>query len=152
MEFKTGPVGALTDLYERELASLKGVLAAIEESTFSQVLNAYAPDDFISVRSIMTHVVKSGFSYANHIRKRFNENYFIPTLHINTVADVINNLDQMFRYTQETLENKYHLTDDDLGNIIIKTGWGVCDLEALLEHAIMHIIRHRFQIEKLLNK
>ncbi|MFZ1226882.1 MAG: hypothetical protein WAQ83_02675, partial [Saprospiraceae bacterium] len=55
----------------------------------------------------------------------------------------------MYRYTLEALENKWHLNDYELGDIIIKTGWGICDMEGLLEHAVMHIMRHHFQILKL---
>lgn len=150
MIYKTGPVGALTDLYEIELNKLKSILSTLDELTFSSIKNPHASADYVSIRSIMIHVVQSGYAYANYIRKRFNENYFVPTLHIDSVGDVITNLDQMFRYTLESLENKFHFNDDDLANIIIKTGWNICDMEGLLEHAVMHIIRHRFQLEKLL--
>jgi hypothetical protein len=43
-------------------------------------------------------------------------------------------------------------TDDGIQSIVIQSGWGVpYDLEQLLEHAIVHILRHRRQIEKLNN-
>ena len=150
--YRPGPVGALADLYAIELSHLKDLMSVIDEERFIKIINPDIPEDFRSIKNIMTHVVRSGYSYANHIRKRFNENYFIPTLRIDHRDQINVQLDQMFRYTLETLDNKWHLNDDDLGNTIIKTGWGVSDMEGLLEHAVMHIIRHRFQITKILNK
>ena len=44
------------------------------------------------------------------------------------------------------------LTDEELLNTIIKTSWTTYDLEALIEHSIVHILRHRLQIEKMIIK
>jgi hypothetical protein len=45
-----------------------------------------------------------------------------------------------------------HLTYDALMNTVIKTSWTTYDLEAIIEHAIVHILRHRLQIEKMIVK
>ena len=38
-----------------------------------------------------------------------------------------------------------------MSKIVIHSGWSVTyDLEQLLEHAIVHVLRHRRQIEKFL--
>ena len=58
----------------------------------------------------------------------------------------------MFEYTVETFEDKWHLTYGELMNTIIKTSWSTYDLEAITEHAIVHILRHRLQIEKMVSK
>ena len=71
---------------------------------------------------------------------------------INSIHDALLNLDKMFQYTVDTFEDKWLLTDDDLLNTIIKTSWTTYDLEAIIEHSIVHILRHRLQIEKLLIK
>ncbi len=41
------------------------------------------------------------------------------------------------------------MTDKELLNTIIKTSWTTYDLEALIEHSIVHVLRHRLQIEKM---
>ena len=52
-------------------------------------------------------------------------------------------------YTVETLENKWALADEDIMNNKMKVSWGQeYDLEQLLEHAIVHILRHRRQVER----
>ena len=61
-------------------------------------------------------------------------------------------LEKMFEYTVETFEDKWHLTYGELMNTIIKTSWSTYDLEAITEHAIVHILRHRLQIEKMVSK
>jgi len=147
--YRKGPVGALADLYFIEIEKIKLLFEHLDNDFFLKEINSISESDFQSVRNIMTHVVRSGYSYANHIRKRFGENYFIPTIVINNVGEVSVLLDQMYRYTLESLENKWHLNDEDLCNIIIKTGWTICDMEALLEHAVMHVMRHHFQITKI---
>ena len=56
----------------------------------------------------------------------------------------------MFRYTLETFEDKWHLTNDEMDRTLIWTSWTHYNMESLLEHAVMHIHRHRLQIEKML--
>jgi hypothetical protein len=58
----------------------------------------------------------------------------------------------MFEYTVETFEDKWLLTYDELMKIRIKTSWTTYDLEAIIEHGIVHILRHRLQIEKMIIK
>ena len=55
----------------------------------------------------------------------------------------------MLEYTAQTLEGRWEMTDEEIERITMPTGWGVTyNLEQLLEHAIVHILRHRRQIEK----
>jgi hypothetical protein len=58
----------------------------------------------------------------------------------------------MLQYTVETLENHWELSDDELMNVRIDSRWGQkYDIEQLLEHAIVHILRHRRQLDKFLS-
>jgi len=109
-------------------------------------------EDFQSVRNIVLHIVNSGYVYANHIRKRFENVITNKEVKIDSVEEAIHHLDLMFQYTVDTFEDKWLLTDDELLNTIIKTSWSTYDLEAIIEHAIVHILRHRLQIEKLISK
>ena len=57
----------------------------------------------------------------------------------------------MLEYTAQTLTGRREMTDDEIKRITMPTGWGVTyNLEQLLEHAIVHILRHRRQIEKFM--
>jgi uncharacterized damage-inducible protein DinB len=148
--YRKGPIGALADEYEKALLEYKTVLQTIDEQKFNEINNEILDNDLISIKNISLHIVKSGFVYANYIRNRFGNQCQNIEIDINTVAEAIANIDRMFAYTLETFEDKYHLTDDDLMQTIIKTSWTTYDLEAIIEHAIVHILRHRLQIEKRL--
>ena len=150
--YRPGAIGALTDVYEKALNELKTLLGQITDDQFSAIADSSVKEDFQSARNIVMHVVGAGYSYANYIRKRFGNTIHKNEININSAHDAILQLDKMFRYTIETFEDKWLLTDDELLNTIIKTSWTTYDLEAIIEHSIVHILRHRLQIEKLLIK
>ena len=150
--YRPGAIGALSDEYEKALNELKTLLSEISDDQFNAIADSSVKEDFQSVRNIVTHVVKAGYSYANYIRKRFGNTIYKKEVTINAVHDALLQLDNMFHYTVETFEDKWLFTDDDLLNTVIKTSWTTYDLEAIIEHSIVHILRHRLQIEKLLIK
>ncbi len=148
--YRKGAIGAMTDEYEKALDELKTVLLRIPDDEFKKIYNNQADRDFQSIRNLVLHIIRSGYVYANHIRKRFGNNYTVPEIEIIKTEQGIYKLDEMFDYTVETFEDKWLLTDDELLNTIIKTSWTTYDLEAIIEHAIVHILRHRLQIEKMI--
>jgi uncharacterized damage-inducible protein DinB len=99
---------------------------------------------------MVSHVVRSGYGYANYLRNEFAMTPEIPAeallLHHESAA----RFDAMLKYTAETLEGKWELSYEEMDAIIIHSTWGVVyNIEQLLEHAIVHILRHRRQIERL---
>ena len=147
--YRPGAIGALTDEYEKALNELKTLLGEITDDQFNAIVDSSVKEDFQSARNIVTHVVRAGYSYANYIRKRFGNTIYKNEISIYSVHEALLQLDQMFHYTVETFEDKWSLSDDDLLNTIIKTSWTTYDLEAIIEHSIVHILRHRLQIEEL---
>lgn len=150
--YRKGAIGALTDEYEKALEELKTLLIKIPDAEFKKVYNEDTDTDFQAVANLVLHIVSSGYVYANHIRKRFGNSYMVPVIDITKTEQGIVELNRMFEYTVETFEDKWLLTDDELLNTIIKTSWTTYDLEAIIEHAIVHILRHRLQIEKMIIK
>ena len=150
--YRKGAIGALTDEYEKALNELKDLLRQIPDDEFKRVLNKNTELEFQSIRNIVLHMINSGYGYANYIRKRFGNSYVVPKIKIEKTEQSISELEKMFEYTVETFEDKWHLTYKDLMNTIIKTSWTTYDLEAITEHAIVHILRHRLQIEKMIGK
>ncbi len=152
--FREGSVGALADEYQRSIEELKNVIKVIDQQDYAAVIDNETKDlNCTSIQTIMNHVVSAGYLYANYIRKQFNdsctekkENY-----ELNTVESACKELDNMLAYTVDTLKDKWEFTFDDMIKNIIITSWGQdYDFEQLLEHAIVHILRHRRQIEKFL--
>ena len=55
----------------------------------------------------------------------------------------------MIAHTVATLEGR--MSDEEMEAVRIQSPWRVVyDLEQMLEHAIVHILRHRRQIERFL--
>jgi len=59
----------------------------------------------------------------------------------------------MLAYTDQVLSDKYHLPANQVSEWSFEARWGVTyDAEQMLEHAIVHILRHRRQIEIFLKQ
>jgi uncharacterized damage-inducible protein DinB len=149
--YRQGAVGALLDEYERAAGELKDVISTLDHESYTTIVDKETKDmNCVSIQSILNHVVRAGYGYANYIRKQFGdkwverrENYELHTPEI-----VCRELDNMLQYTAETLANKTHLSFDEMISNVITTDWGQkFDFEQMLEHAIVHILRHRRQIE-----
>ncbi len=146
--YRKGAIGALADEYEKALEELRNLLKNISDENFKEIADNSLDEDFQSIRNIVLHIVDSGYIYANHIRMRFGSAITKQEIKIATVEQAFYQLDRMFQYTLETFDDKWILTDQELLNTIIKTSWTTYDLEAIIEHAIVHVLRHRRQIEK----
>ena len=142
------------DEYERAANEYGQLIKSISQDDFVKILDHETTDpDCRSVQSITNHVIKAGYGYANLIRRQFNDPLVKrkEDYEITDSAKASKELSDMLTYTIETLNNKWDLTFDDVTRNIIKTVWGQSyDFEQLLEHAIVHILRHRRQIQKLL--
>ena len=152
--YRKGAVGALMDEYERASAELKTILNKISAEDFVKIVDPDTKDeDCRSVQTIMTHVVRAGYGYSNYLRKEFGINSDNPVYQINDADEAISHFDGMLEYTVQTLEGKWEMPEEEITNIKIVTRWGTTlHMETLLEHAIVHILRHRRQIERFLIK
>ncbi|HSK72325.1 MAG TPA: DinB family protein [Pyrinomonadaceae bacterium] len=152
--FRKGAIGALMDEYERATAELKSILQNISEEDFTRIADSETEDkNCRSIQTVMSHVVIAGYGYANYIREQFSMAADSPQYRLLSLDETIRELDKILDYMAQTLDGKWELSDDEINRTIIKTRWGgTYDLEQLLEHAIVHILRHRRQIEKFLLK
>lgn len=151
--FREGPVGALMDEYERAAGELKDIIKEIDQQDYAAIVDNETEDpECRSIRTIMNHIVGSGYGYANYIRRQFGDTVKVEKENqSDSPESACAEMDKMLSYTQDTFKNKWDMTFDDMSNNIIKTRWGqVYDFEQLVEHAIVHILRHRRQIEKFL--
>ena len=154
-KYRNGPVGALMDEYERATYELKNLLKNISQDNFIKIIDPDTKDpDCRSIQTITNHVVRAGYGYSNYIRRQYGDEWTErkQDYEINSPDTARSHLDEMLKYTIETLNNKWDFTYKDLVNCKLKTTWGQdYDFEQLLEHAIVHILRHRRQIERFLN-
>ena len=150
--YRTGAMGAILDEYERAMQDMITLFPKISQENFLRILDPDTPDpNCQSIQTILQHVIDAGYSYTNYIRERYGiaERIWGPELEqIDMVAD---QMVQMFEYLVDTSELIEPIADDDWMNVLIRTRWAeVYDLEQLLEHAIVHLLRHRRQLEKFI--
>jgi uncharacterized damage-inducible protein DinB len=151
--FRKGAVGALLDEYERVIDELKKLIEPIPDKDLTLILDPNTPDENgKSLQRILTHVVYAGFGYATNIHNSKGHQLARPdkTYHL-MVPEYIGDLNDVFSFTEKVFRD---IGDDELSqyeaSLKIKTHWGQSyDIEQLTEHAIVHILRHRRQLERL---
>ncbi|HUQ33798.1 MAG TPA: DinB family protein [Pyrinomonadaceae bacterium] len=150
--YRNGAIGALMDEYERAAWELKGLIERIPEDDFVRIVDSETEDeDCRSVQTIMSHVVRAEYGYADYIREQLSIPSSRPQPGLLTRRESLEQLEAALRYTAETLEGRWEMSAEEISGIVIKTRWGaVYDAEGLLEHAIVHLLRHRRQIEKFI--
>ncbi len=151
-----GAKGALLDEYERAINDLKKVVSEVQLQELMAIVDAEADDpDCKSIQTVLTHVVRSAFGYATSIRKHYGEtiDYWLGKTR-DTTIEYAADLDAAFAFTEQTFEShpdiqlESYETDQKM-----RVRWGqLYDVEQIMEHAIVHILRHRRQIERFLLK
>ncbi|HEU4593689.1 MAG TPA: DinB family protein [Pyrinomonadaceae bacterium] len=150
--YRSGAIGALMDEYERAAAELRRVVEQISDEEFRRVVDSQTKDDDCrSVQTVMSHVVRAVYGYADYIREQFSIASARPQNKLLSHQEVLVQLDAALAYTAQTLEGRWEMSDEEISRTIINSSWGVVyDVEQLLEHAIVHLLRHRRQIEKFM--
>jgi uncharacterized damage-inducible protein DinB len=148
--YRKGAVGAMMDEYERAGAEFRGLIARLTEEQYTRIVDAETADERCrSAQTIMSHVVAAGYGYADYIRGAFSMEKSSPERRLFAHAESLEKFDSMLAYTAATLDGKWEMSDDQIEAVSMTVHWGpTYDLEQLLEHAIVHILRHRRQIEK----
>jgi len=152
--YRTGSVGAMMDEYERASEELIRVLESISDEDYERVRDLKTQDESCrSIQTIMTHVVGAGYGYAGMMRDAWGMPRKDPAREPAPRRDVPAKMRTMLAYTIETLEGKWGLSEDEQSAMRIQSRWGpLYDFEQLFEHAIVHVLRHRRQIEKFLRR
>ncbi len=147
----SGALGALMDEYERASGDLTRILNGITDAKFELLRDTKTQDEHCrSIQTVMSHVVQSGFGYANRMRDAFSLPFEKHPFQILSRNESLNQINQVLSYTADTLDGRWHYSDEQISAVQIRSPWGPENLEQLLEHAIVHILRHRRQIERFL--
>ena len=149
---KQNAVYALLAEYKKAIIELQNVIEDVSQSELITIVDPLTDNpDCKSIQTILAHVVRSGYSYAVYIQNSKNLDSQRPEKIFRLSANEFkNDLDKVLQFTCDTFSTIY---DDELEEFEnakkIKTLWGqFYDIEQLMEHAIVHILRHRLQIEK----
>lgn len=149
-----GAVGAILDEYEKALSELKGTINGLSEAELTQIRDTTTEDpDCVSIQTVLAHVVSSGYNYAIVIRKWSGEQLeYKEKIRLPSVESYQTALDAMFAYNVQLFEDYPSIPLEEFDTTKkIHVRWGqTYDVEQLFEHAIVHILRHRRQIERFL--
>lgn len=148
-----GALGALLDEYEKALNEMIELVQRIPQSSFTTVLDTETSDpDCISFQSILFHVLRSGHGYIHYIASIFDEQYEYKVAQPLSTTETIAALHTLLASTEEYIMSKSSIPfDNPLWEKTIITRWNALyNFEQVMEHAIVHILRHRRQIQKFL--
>ena len=149
-----GAIGAILDEYEKSVEELKKVLTNISNEQLTTIVDNKTSDpDCKSIQTILTHVIRAGYCYVIEIRKSVGEPIdYVERKTFDSIEQYKSSLDKMFKYNEQLFKDYPNLIIEEKElNKKIKVAWGQhYDIEQLLEHAIVHILRHRRQIERFL--
>jgi len=161
MKYRTnGAIGALLDEYEKSVNELTGAILNLNTTVLTKIVDEQTKDeDCKSIQTILSHVVESGYTYVIEIRKALGENIsYTKKELLNSAKEYEIALMKMFAFNEKLFEDYPSIKLEEYScNEKFKVRWGQkYDVEQLYEHAIVHILRHRRQIErfklKLVNK
>lgn len=147
-----GAIGALLDEYEKSVKEIKEVILNLTTSELTKIVDKETKDkDCKSIQTILSHVVESGYTYVVEIRKSLGENvsYFSKEL-LSSTNEYADALEKMFAYNEKLFEDYPNIKLEEYDSSKkFKVRWGqIYDVEQIFEHAIVHILRHRRQIER----
>lgn len=146
-------ITALLDEYKNVIEDLKDCISDINDKELVTIADKKtANKDCVSVQSILTHIILCGKFYLTMIEiHRGNADSPWPVrIYYDSVNEYKAALDEMYFNTVEFFKE---LSDKEMAQYIpdrkLITFWGqYYDYEQLMEHAIVHVSRHRRQIQK----
>jgi uncharacterized damage-inducible protein DinB len=142
----------MMDEYERAASEIERIVSGISDADFELLRDPQTTDpNCRSIKTIVNHMIGSGYGYADYIRQAFSVPSGRPAPAVLGRTESLESFRRMLDYTVQTLEGRWNYTDEQTGAVRINSRWGVqYDMEQILEHAIVHILRHRRQIERFL--
>jgi hypothetical protein len=150
-----GAMGALMDEYARVAELLCAHVETIDRAVFEA--ERESPDPWtVSPRAICSHVRRAALGYANDIRKARGlpheargPNLPGGEVFVDAPEALRPALVEALRYTEGALEGLYDASEDEVAATTFQVPWGpTFDPDTLLEHAIVHLLRHRRQLER----
>jgi len=145
---------ALMEEYRKAALEYKDVLTQLTTTQFIEIVDKVTKYvDCQSIQNLTFHVVQSGYTYSNYIQSVLNDNWVEYEEEIQTTEAGIVEIDKMLDHTERIFDTIYCESNEVIEQWVFETRWGVTyDFEQLMEHAIMHVLRHRRQIVNFLKE
>jgi hypothetical protein len=148
----SGPFGALMDEYARAAEDFCRVLEGFPAARFAAERPSDDPD-CRSPRAIARHACGAARRYADYVRRArglpYEERFELGPAALATPGEARGLLRDALRYTEGALDGFYDASYEANRALEFPVRWGPrYDPEMLLEHAIVHLLRHRRQLER----
>ena len=147
-----GPFGALMDEYARAAEEFCRVVEGFSPAAFEEERPGNDPDTR-SPRALCLHVCGAARRYADYIRRArglpFVDRFLLDPALLTTPGETRGHLAAGLRYTEGALAGLHEAPEETVAALKFTVRWGpVYDPEMILEHAIVHLLRHRRQLER----
>jgi len=157
-EYRQGIFGALLDEHDKAFAEFIDLVQSVSEAAYEEIVDPDTDDpNCRSIKTICRHVVGSGYGYISLMRQvkslLADPRYPTDDLTIDpilTSQDLPGEIDRMMRYMEETLGAYSEYAEEPWTVYITTQSGNRIDFETLLEHSVVHILRHRRQVEKFI--
>jgi len=154
---RPGALGAVMDLYEQEVSIfLQMMRDKVKAEHWDVIVDHDTKDpDCKSIQTICQHIVGAAEYYVDLMKKAEDKEYEIKHIAIElpSKATFLPRLEKAMERQREHFKGRWDMSDDDIEALPIKTGWGnYMDPETLMEHAVLHIMRHHRQILRFVEK
>ncbi len=156
MSLLQGGLGAILDEYKKAAEEFINVIQQISQKHFVKIVDSQTQDeDCRSIQTITRHVIRSGYGYANYVLNALSISVDFPKadeMRIDNAEDSINEIRRMIKYN---IHNLYELNREKIEYNMFTIKFmsrqnEEYSFEQILEHAVVHILRHRRQIERFI--
>lgn len=149
---RAGAFGALLDESARAADDLCRLVEGFSQAAFDEQRESDDPAT-VSPRAICAHVVAAQRRYADYIRKALGlphvDRFEVSLEPMRSPADLRPLLGEALRYTEEALTDLFDDPRDPHEIAPFAVAWGpTYDPEMILEHGVVHLLRHRRQLER----
>ena len=149
-EFQSRAVRSLVQLHDAELRAFVETWKRFKTSG-RPMPEAHGDADYESAERLVTHVQGAARGYLTWIREVLGD----PITDLEIVRDPAIVVPRLDAYLAETLDawprHLARLVDAQLAPAAYKSRWGeMFTIDQMLEHAVVHPMRHRIQLERLL--
>lgn len=151
VEYKYRGAKALVTLHEKYMRSFLSVWRKAKENNI--ILPVTDDRDYQSLETVLFHVFRASRGYLKWICEQLN----LPDLEIESPpkVDVIGEkADEYLEYLLGKWKHPLKDLDEKFFHVkVYKSRWGVeyC-IDAMLEHAVMHPVRHGYQLQNLIDR
>jgi uncharacterized damage-inducible protein DinB len=147
----SGSLRSVLDEYARAIREFEQVLLALPKERYD-ARTVLSDENFTAVRDILKHTIGAAHVYVDYLTDALDgtdRGYQKREFPYSNSSEALSSLWEAFDRMVDVLGRIKDWTDEKQEEIKFVTRWKQpFDIEQMLEHAIVHILRHRRQLER----